>query len=131
MPKVQAGGLEQKMTRRKRNPLQLQAQYLSDLALKTGTLPYVRYCEQCHAPFPEKHHPNYAEPLKVVWLCHRCHLRTHHDLRYPERTISKQLMIPPSLYAILANQSRVRGITMNAWMLRLLEFGAKREEDGK
>lgn len=36
-----------------------------------------RPCEDCGDPKTEAHHPDYAQPLKVVWLC-----RTHHRRRH-------------------------------------------------
>jgi hypothetical protein len=26
---------------------------------------------------PQAHHPNYSEPLEVIWLCHSCHMALH------------------------------------------------------
>jgi hypothetical protein len=34
-------------------------------------------CSKCGSPKSEKHHPNYAEPLDVVWLCRGCHDAEH------------------------------------------------------
>jgi hypothetical protein len=38
-------------------------------------------CWACGAPNAEKHHPNYDQPLNVVWLCRKCHLGLHAMLR--------------------------------------------------
>ena len=38
-------------------------------------------CEQCGAESPEKHHPDYSDPRKVVWLCRDCHLELHRNER--------------------------------------------------
>jgi hypothetical protein len=34
-------------------------------------------CALCDANAAEMHHPDYAEPLKVVWLCRKHHLAIH------------------------------------------------------
>lgn len=34
-------------------------------------------CVWCGDPNVEMHHPNYDEPLKVVWLCRKCHVDHH------------------------------------------------------
>lgn len=39
-------------------------------------------CEQCgHAGMPHGHHEDYSRPLSVRWLCPRCHMGHHADLR--------------------------------------------------
>lgn len=34
-------------------------------------------CTSCGASPAEKHHPDYAQPLNVTWLCRLCHLALH------------------------------------------------------
>jgi hypothetical protein len=34
-------------------------------------------CRDCGDPKSEMHHPNYYEPLKVIWLCRKHHLIEH------------------------------------------------------
>lgn len=34
-------------------------------------------CELCSAEDTQMHHPNYAQPLNVIWLCRPCHLAIH------------------------------------------------------
>lgn len=34
-------------------------------------------CAKCGAIETEKHHPDYAAPLFVIWLCRKCHLQLH------------------------------------------------------
>ncbi len=53
-------------------------------ALRDGSL--VRQgCERCPEPFGEGHHPDYAKPLDVIWLCSRCHAKEHDALRAAAR----------------------------------------------
>lgn len=43
-------------------------------ALRSGKLQKPLLCEGCGLPKRlEKHHPDYAKPLLVVWLCKPCH----------------------------------------------------------
>lgn len=43
-------------------------------AVKTGKIVRPDGCEECHRPCkPEGAHFNYAEPLRVRWLCRSCH----------------------------------------------------------
>ncbi len=46
-------------------------------AIKEGRLFNPRQCAQCLTNYSEGHHPNYAEPLIVVWLCKKCHRQAH------------------------------------------------------
>lgn len=34
-------------------------------------------CRDCGSLKSEKHHPDYSQPLLVVWLCRPCHLKLH------------------------------------------------------
>lgn len=34
-------------------------------------------CTTCGSTNAEMHHPDYAQPWAVVWLCHRCHMQGH------------------------------------------------------
>lgn len=38
-----------------------------------------RPCEHCGSRDSQMHHPDYAQPLKVIWLCRDCHLDLHRD----------------------------------------------------
>ena len=37
-------------------------------------------CADCGSAEAEMHHPDYAQPLKVEWLCRPCHLSLHKEL---------------------------------------------------
>ncbi len=45
-------------------------------ALATGRLSK-KPCEECGVLSVEAHHPNYAKPLNVVWLCKQHHSAEH------------------------------------------------------
>lgn len=34
-------------------------------------------CKRCKAEKAEMHHPDYSQPLNVIWLCRPCHLYLH------------------------------------------------------
>lgn len=34
-------------------------------------------CEKCGNINSQMHHPNYNEPLNIIWLCRPCHLQLH------------------------------------------------------
>jgi len=43
-------------------------------AHKQGKLQKPLFCEQCGKDRPlDRHHPDYKKPLKIVWLCRKCH----------------------------------------------------------
>jgi hypothetical protein len=41
-----------------------------------------RPCEHCGSVEVEMHHPDYDQPLQVVWLCRPCHQSIHRELKY-------------------------------------------------
>lgn len=62
------------------------AQNKLEKAVQHGRVERPTRCEECgQIPPPFKngrtaiqaHHPNYAKPLEVRWLCQRCHHRAH------------------------------------------------------
>ena len=38
-------------------------------------------CRHCGESKTERHHPDYARPLYVIWLCRPCHLKLHANKR--------------------------------------------------
>jgi hypothetical protein len=52
-------------------------------ALELGKLQKLP-CEylDCRCPEVEAHHPDYTEPLSVLWLCHKHHSALHYPI-YP------------------------------------------------
>lgn len=45
-------------------------------------------CEVCGAEKAEAHHDDYSKPLEVRWLCHKCHIRSHHALSEVDNNIN-------------------------------------------
>ena len=45
-------------------------------------------CQRCGDPDVEMHHADYSQPLKVEWLCVRCHKRHHAEVS--RETLSDQ-----------------------------------------
>ena len=54
-------------------------------AITYGRLLKPSDCSGCGLPFASRHlqahHPDYAKPLDVVWLCRWCHAKLHSRLR--------------------------------------------------
>lgn len=50
-------------------------------AVKRGEIAKPPTCSRCggRGARIEGHHENYAEPLKVIWLCSQCHHDLHHQ----------------------------------------------------
>jgi len=52
-------------------------------------IPIATICQKCGAiENLEKHHPDYEEPLKIVTLCHRCHMSLHRGLIQEEPPVA-------------------------------------------
>jgi len=47
-------------------------------ALADGRIQAEARCADCACGQVEMHHPDYDNPLDVVWLCRPCHLKRHH-----------------------------------------------------
>jgi hypothetical protein len=47
-------------------------------------------CRHCGESKTERHHPDYARPLYVIWLCRPCHLTLHANKRRRARHHVKQ-----------------------------------------
>lgn len=66
------------------------------LALKDGALVRPRCCSSCgkrgkkgdRSRTIEAHHPDYAYPLSVLWLCPSCHREEHRCMRLALRDAS-------------------------------------------
>ncbi|MFA5379229.1 MAG: hypothetical protein WC455_25965 [Dehalococcoidia bacterium] len=57
-------------------------------AEKDGVLIVPEQCPKCGKPAKlEGHHPDYAKPLKVVFLCRKCHSALHAKLRAKARRV--------------------------------------------
>lgn len=61
---------------RRANAEKYRAHLLVQRALKSGDL-LRGVCEVCGDENVDAHHDDYAEPLKVRWLCRRHHTRLH------------------------------------------------------
>lgn len=63
---------------RKKYPDRKKAQYAVNNAIRDGRLTKWPICAlpECNKP-PEAHHPDYSQPLSVVWLCSAHHKQAH------------------------------------------------------
>lgn len=66
-----------------------QAQNKLEKAIQRGKIKRPRRCQNCGKVPPrfrdgrtaiQAHHPDYAKPLQVEWLCQRCHHARHRSL---------------------------------------------------
>jgi len=64
---------------RERNRDKERARTTYKAALQAGRIDRPDHCSRCQKPcVPHGHHPDYARPLDVVWLCRDCHWIEHH-----------------------------------------------------
>jgi len=74
---------------RQRFPDRKKAQQAANNAIRDGRLKRGEHCEGCGLQKPiQKHHPDYARPLLVLWLCKPCHAIADKVRRVLERTAS-------------------------------------------
>ena len=69
---------------RTRNPEKYKAHAAVRQAVKNRTLEK-KACEVCAAQKVEAHHPDYAQPLKIIWLCSKHHAELHKQQREQTR----------------------------------------------
>ena len=52
-------------------------------AIKKGILIRPKKCSRCNEDNKtiRAHHPNYSNPLNIIWLCKSCHQREHGKLK--------------------------------------------------
>lgn len=67
---------EQSKRRWKRNKLVVAARNLVNSLILRGKISK-EPCKICGSSSSQVHHPNYAEPLRIEWLCHQHHMEVH------------------------------------------------------
>jgi hypothetical protein len=73
------------------DPLKAHARQCVNVAVRKGKLQRPERCEDCGNPGPvEGHHPDYAEPLRVDWLCSGCHGKRH---RRGDKVMAKSVTV--------------------------------------
>lgn len=85
--------------------------------VNNGRIERPRLCSECGIAKDriEGHHPDYAQPLKVTWLCRKCHRDLHTYLRKsdPERwgkqDTELELLETRKLNRLLARHRRNNG----------------------
>ena len=68
-----------KKLQKERYPERIKAREMVHNAVKSGRLGVSTLCDDCGevALSIEAHHEDYSQPLKVVWLCKKCHRSRH------------------------------------------------------
>ena len=66
-----------------KHQLQAHAQGKVNNAIKAGKIQRGNACVLCEKTDDniDGHHPDYRKPLFVIWLCHKCHMQHHENLR--------------------------------------------------
>lgn len=72
--------LSSQMKWNRANREKLRCHAILRVALRRGEIKRGR-CEVCGSLGVDGHHPNYAEPLLVIWLCRRHHQALHAEQR--------------------------------------------------
>ena len=72
-PESMALKCEQAARYRKGKKVQIAARRVAYNALRRNEI-QKKHCEKCGKEKVEMHHADYSEPLKIVWLCKRCHM---------------------------------------------------------
>ncbi len=64
-------------------------------ALRKGELVKPSKCEACHGKqYIMAHHPDYEQPLEVLWVCSSCHKKLHLILSGKQRKKSNPYINP-------------------------------------
>jgi len=62
------------------HPVARRAGHEVEMAVKTGTMIRPNRCSKCgQSTRLHGHHPNYTDPLNIVWVCSSCHRLIHLD----------------------------------------------------
>ena len=80
-PEMQRRRLAKQIPYYKKYPWKNAAKARANLAQKRGIIRRPERCTVCPSPATDKHHPDHKEALKVVWLCHPCHMHLEGMLR--------------------------------------------------
>jgi hypothetical protein len=68
-------------------PERLRARKLLQAAVADGRIQR-QPCEVCAREKAHGHHDDYAKPYDVRWLCHRCHMAHHREMKKAATTFA-------------------------------------------
>lgn len=78
--------VETKSNYRKRNSIKRIAHEKIEIEINSGRLANPNICSKCLKSIKtEAHHPNYENPLDIIWLCDKCHKDEHNLIRELQR----------------------------------------------
>ena len=80
---TEKGAMSQRAYRRK-YPLKYKARNIVSNAIRSGELER-GCCSVCGSLNAEAHHPNYAKPLDIIWLCVHHHKECHKKTELPPK----------------------------------------------
>jgi ribosomal protein S27AE len=87
-------------------------------AIRSGVL--VRGpCSRCGAAKTHAHHEDYSKPLDVVWLCARCHIQRHKELKgFAPRELIK-VRLDPDVKQALVRVAKIDGRSLSALIAKI------------
>lgn len=68
-----------KLIQKKRYPQRMRARDIAYQAIRSGKL-IKQDCEVCGDPNTQAHHDDYRFPIRVRWLCVKCHREYHNGI---------------------------------------------------
>lgn len=79
----------------------------------------------------QAHHEDYSKPLDVQWLCMACHRGAHAwggnmiDVKGSTRPVFLLRAPSKQKYAEWQDSAKQSGVSLNRWILKKIESGAK------
>jgi hypothetical protein len=80
-------------------PERIRANGLVNMRIRRGALDRPKHCQWCGKKCrPDGHHPDYAQPALVAFLCRKCHMRCHHHEGFEQQVLAKiqTVLVPVS-----------------------------------
>jgi len=66
----------------RREKYKIRAKDNARIAYKKGLIQKPLFCEMCGENKPlDRHHENYDEQLKVIWVCRKCHSQINRSIK--------------------------------------------------
>jgi len=97
------------------------ARNLVQQAVRKGTLTKPNKCEMCSKGRKkiEGHHPDYHNPLEVLWLCQHCHRSLHIEIGFSETTNVVRTSIP--VHVATAYKLKLRAAIEGKTVMKLVD----------
>jgi len=102
-----------------------EARKILSKAIKQGEVVRPDSCQSCGRTVSiDGHHPDYDQPLKVMWLCRQCHIRLHKNSITPRKELNPniktmQISASPELWRKFDEWRQKQGCTSLAEGIRI------------